>query len=116
VLELEVARRFDRFELEVALTVPASSTLVVVGESGAGKTTLLRLLAGLDHPNRGRISLGGELYFDHTLSVALPPWERSVGFVPQDYALFPHLSVIENVAFGLRAQGGPGGDPPMQRV
>jgi molybdate transport system ATP-binding protein len=105
VLELEVAKRFDEFELDAALSVPAGSTLVVVGESGAGKTTLLRLLAGLDHPDQGRIALGGDVYFDGARRVAVPPWQREVGFVPQDYALFPHLTVFENVAFGLRAQG-----------
>ena len=105
MLELEVSRRLNEFELELALSVPAGSTLVVVGESGAGKTTLLRLLAGLDHPDTGRISLGTDVYFDSARRIAVPPWQRAVGFVPQDYALFPHLTVFENVAFGLRAQG-----------
>ena len=103
MLELAVIKRFDGFELDLALTVPAGSTLVVVGESGAGKTTLLRLFAGLDHPDRGRIALGDEVYFDAARRVTVPSWQRAIGFVPQDYALFPHLTVFENVAFGLRA-------------
>ncbi len=77
---------------------------MLLGESGSGKTTVLRLLAGLLYPQRGRISLGKKLYFDSEMHVAVPPQERPFGYVFQDYALFPHLSVFENIAFGLRAQ------------
>jgi molybdate transport system ATP-binding protein len=82
-----------------------ASTTVIVGESGAGKTSVLRLAAGLDRPVTGRIVLDGEVYTDTAADIHMPPWRRSVGYVSQDYALFPHLSVAENAAFGLRAAG-----------
>ena len=107
MLQATVARRRDAFRLDVAVTAAAGATLVVVGESGAGKTTLLRLLAGLDRPDSGRIVVGDRTYFDAAAGVEVPAWERDVGYVAQDYALFPHLTVRENVAFGLRAQGMP---------
>ncbi len=76
-----------------------------MGESGAGKSTLLRLVAGLERPDRGRIAVGSRTYFDAATKVDLPPWRRRTGYVAQDHALFPHLTVFENVAFGLRAAG-----------
>ena len=105
MLRAVAVRRLADFRLEVEIEVERGSTLVVVGESGAGKTTLLRMLAGLEHPDAGRIELGDQLCFDGTTSAAVPAWRRSVGYVGQDYALFPHLSEFENVAFGLRSQG-----------
>jgi molybdate transport system ATP-binding protein len=104
VLEARVAKRLGEFALEGDLSAPDRSVLVLVGESGAGKTTLLRMLAGLSHPDRGRIVLDGAVLFDHPSGIATPAQDRPVGFVAQDYALFPHLTVFENVAFGLRAQ------------
>jgi molybdate transport system ATP-binding protein len=105
MLHAALAKRFGSFTLEASLEAAPASTLVLVGESGAGKTTVLRLLAGLERPDRGSIRVDGALYFDGDAGVARPARERSIGFVAQDYALFPHLSVAENVAFGLRAQG-----------
>jgi molybdate transport system ATP-binding protein len=91
-LRLDVAVPLRAFELRVALDVEAE-TVAVVGPSGAGKSTLLRAIAGLT-PARGRVELNGRDWS------ALAPERRSVGFVFQDYALFPHLSVRGNVAFG----------------
>ena len=105
MLELRVASRRGEFELELALHARAGSTTVIVGESGAGKSSALRLAAGLDRPARGRIVVDGEVYDDSATNIHVPPWRRNVGYVSQDYALFPHLSVAENVAFGLRAAG-----------
>jgi molybdate transport system ATP-binding protein len=76
---------------------------VLVGESGSGKTTILNLLAGLLKPDRGRISLDGEAFVDSDRGIDVPAYLRPIGFVFQDYALFPHLTVFENVAFALRA-------------
>ncbi|MBA3894128.1 MAG: ABC transporter ATP-binding protein [Gemmatimonadales bacterium] len=104
MLELDVRSRRGGFALEAGFHAPAGSTTVIVGESGAGKTTLLRLAAGLDQPDRGRIVLDGVVYAAPEAGIAVPPWRRDVGYVPQDYALFPHLTVEQNVAFGLRAQ------------
>ena len=107
MLVADVGKRLQTFDLAVRLDVAPGATTVVVGESGAGKTTLLRLLAGLDRPDRGRITLDGTVYFDAAGRTAVPAAARDVGYVMQDYALFPHLTVHDNAAFGLRAQGVP---------
>jgi molybdate transport system ATP-binding protein len=110
VLELRVASRRGEFELELAFAARDGATTVIVGESGAGKTSVLRVAAGLDRPQRGRVVVDGEVYTDTDVGIHLPPWQRNVGYVSQDYALFPHLTVAENVAFGLRAAGVPRGE------
>ena len=84
---------------------PASVT-VLFGASGAGKTTVLRCLAGLERPDQGRIAFGKEVWSDSSANTFVPPRLRRVGFVPQDYALFPHMSVAHNVAYGLVALHG----------
>jgi molybdate transport system ATP-binding protein len=94
----------NTFHLDVNFSAGKGKTTVLLGESGAGKSTVLRLLAGLLFPERGHISLEGITYFDSERHLAIPPQERPFGYVFQDYVLFPHLSVFENVAFGLRAQ------------
>ena len=105
MLEIDVAKQLGGFALEAALAAPDGGVIVLVGESGSGKTTLLRIVAGLIPPDRGRVTLGGRVLDDVATRVHLPARERPVGYVPQDYALFPHLSVRENVGFGLAAQG-----------
>ncbi len=104
MLRAELDKRLGAFRLEAAFEVQPGTTLVLVGESGAGKTTVLRLIAGLERPDRGRIEVDGETWLAPGAR-ELPAWRRRVGYVPQDVGLFPHLSVFENVAFGLRAQG-----------
>ncbi|MFJ6747598.1 MULTISPECIES: ABC transporter ATP-binding protein [unclassified Streptomyces] len=81
------------------LTVPAGSFFALLGASGCGKTTTLRMIAGLEDPTTGTVELSGQ---DVT---ALPPYKRQVNTVFQNYALFPHLDIYENVAFGLRRRG-----------
>jgi len=105
VLEIEVRKRLDRFELDAALRIGRREVLVLVGESGAGKTTLLRLVAGLILPDAGRIALDGVAWSDGAGGAPVPARRRPIGFVAQDYALFPHLSARDNVGFGLRALG-----------
>jgi molybdate transport system ATP-binding protein len=84
--------------LHVALD---SGVTVLFGASGSGKTTVLRCLAGLDAPSTGRIELGGKVWCDCALGKFVQPEHRRVGFVPQDYLLFPHLTVAQNIAYGL---------------
>ena len=105
MLEVSLGFRRGAFNLEAEFRVAERETLVLAGESGAGKSTLLHLLAGLLHPDRGRISVDGAAWFDANTALHRPAHVRPVGYVAQDYALFPHLSARENVAFGLRALG-----------
>jgi iron(III) transport system ATP-binding protein len=91
----------------VALEVPAGSLTAVLGLSGCGKTTLLRVIAGFERPDRGELSLDGRTLDDERTYIA--PERRSIGYVPQEGALFPHLSVHDNVAFGLRRRERRGG-------
>jgi molybdate transport system ATP-binding protein len=86
----------------VELTVEQGETFALVGPSGAGKSTVLRVIAGLLQPREGRVLQGDEAWLDTEAGVSLPPDRRSVGLVFQEYALFPHLSVERNVAFGGR--------------
>ena len=104
MLRAELDRSFGDFRLQLTLEVARGATLALVGESGAGKTTVLRLLAGLDHPDRGAITVDGDTWFGGERATSRPAWQRGIGYVPQDYVLFPHLDVFENVAFGLRRQ------------
>lgn len=90
-----------RFELDVRLRSDAPR-IVLMGPSGAGKTRLLQAIAGLLRPDEGHIRIGGRTFFDSKSGLHLPPQQRRVGYLFQDYALFPHLSVLANVAFGLR--------------
>ena len=106
MLEIRAVKRRGAFTLTVELALRRGETTVLVGESGAGKTTLLRLVAGLEPPDEGTLTLDGRLWAD-AAGPTLPAWRRPVGYVFQDYALFPHLSVADNVGFGLRASGVP---------
>jgi molybdate transport system ATP-binding protein len=89
------------FELDATLCIPLAESPVTVlfGPSGSGKTTLLRLLAGLEQPDEGTISLSGATWCDMARAIYLPPQQRRAGFLFQDYALFPHLTVAQNVGF-----------------
>ena len=91
----------------VNLSVAKGGTTAIVGPSGSGKTTLLRLIAGFEHPDTGSISLNGAKVAGEGIWV--PAHKRHVGYVAQDGALFPHLSVGQNISFGLDSAKLPGG-------
>jgi len=92
------------FELDAQLRIPfdQSPVTVLFGPSGSGKTTLLRMLAGLHRPTEGLIAFRGETWFDASRQLCLPPQKRRAGFLFQDYALFPHLTVAHNIAYAAR--------------
>jgi molybdate transport system ATP-binding protein len=98
-LALDITIALRTLRVDLALEV-GRETVALVGASGAGKTTVLRAVAGLVRPDRGLIALDEEVWLDAEGGIDLPPEARSVGYVFQDYALFPHLSVRKNVAFG----------------
>src|SRR5512146_584497 len=91
------------FDLGAEFTASQGIT-VLFGASGSGKTTTLRSIAGMVTPDAGRISLGDSVYFDSAARVNLAMQKRRVGFVFQDYLLFPHLTAAENVAYGAKAR------------
>jgi molybdate transport system ATP-binding protein len=97
-LEVSIYKKLFNFDLEVTFSCGAGRLLALVGPSGAGKTTLMRLLAGLEQPEAGRITYDGEVFFDRAGGVCLPPQRRRLGYVFQEYTLFPHLSLYKNVA------------------
>jgi molybdate transport system ATP-binding protein len=101
-LRVEISLPLRRFELDLELEASAG-IFALAGPSGAGKTSVLRAIAGLVRPRRGRISCGDEIWFDAGRGIHRPPEERSVGFVFQEYALFPHLTVEQNVAYAGKA-------------
>src|SRR4051812_33793439 len=88
------------FELDLSVALPPGIT-ILFGSSGAGKTTLLNCVAGLVHPDHGRIAIRGKIFFDSEQGISISPQQRKVGYVFQDLALFPHLSVLNNVEYGL---------------
>jgi len=90
-----------QLQLDVELSAPSQSFIALTGPSGSGKTTLLRMLAGLTSPDDGRIVFAGDVWFDRLARAERSTQARSIGFVFQDYALFPHLSVRENIEYGL---------------
>lgn len=89
------------FTLDVAFSASSAIT-VLMGASGAGKTTILRLIAGILTPDEGSIVLDSRTFFDSAKNINLPIQKREIGFVFQDYALFPHLTAKENIAYGIK--------------
>jgi molybdate transport system permease protein len=99
-LEVDIAKSLPDFTLEASFT-SGNGPLGILGPSGAGKTMLLRCIAGLERPDRGRIVLEGRTLFDSERNVQVPARARRIGMLFQNYALFPHRTVEENIAFGI---------------
>jgi molybdate transport system ATP-binding protein len=108
VLKVDVQRRLPGFSLEAAFSI-SQEILAILGPSGSGKTMTLQCIAGLLKPDEGHIELNGKVLFDSGKGINLPPQMRNIGFVFQNYALFPHLTVANNIAYGIRHQ-------PRQKV
>jgi|GEM_PF-81348 ABC-type sulfate/molybdate transport systems ATPase subunit len=103
-LAVMARRRLPGFTLDVAFAVPTGLT-VLFGPSGAGKSLTLQALAGLCPLDAGRITLGDVVLHDSAAGIWVPPQQRRIGYVPQSYALFPHMTVAQNIAFGLPVRG-----------
>ena len=99
-LRIDFAHSLRAYDAHVGLNVERGETLALVGPSGAGKTTTLRVVAGLLRPDRGTVDVDGDRWLDTAAGVDRPPEERRVGYLFQEYALFPHLDVAANVRFG----------------
>ena len=114
MLSVQVRKVLREFSLDIAFEVSPSRTFVIIGPSGCGKTTTLNTIAGLMAPDEGRIALNGTILWDSATGADMPAEKRRVGYVFQDFALFPHMSAAENVAYGLRARGAPRRDIPAR--
>ena len=105
LLQIHIAKKLKDFELNVSLHSESPRLTVFIGPSGSGKTSLIRLVAGLDRPAEGSIRFDDETWVDTTAGVFVPPQKRGVGYVFQEYTLFPHLDVYRNVAFAAKSPG-----------
>jgi len=103
VIEINIAKRLlgqnGEFVFECAFTNDATELVSIFGPSGGGKSTLLKMIAGLETPDAGYIRINGETWYDKELGINLTPQKRKVGFVFQEYTLFPNMSVLENILF-----------------
>ena len=98
-----VAKRFGKFVAadNLNLDIEINAFITLLGPSGCGKTTTLRMIAGLETPTEGTITIDEKVVFDADKGINLPPNKRDVGFLFQNYALWPHMTVYQNIAFGL---------------
>lgn len=103
-LEINISKKLKEFTLQAELALQ-DGVLGLMGSSGSGKSMLLKCLAGIETPDSGRIVLNGRVLFDSAAKINLPPQQRRVGYLFQSYALFPNMSVAENIMCGPRAKG-----------
>jgi len=103
LIRVDVEKRLKGFELSTSFSSPGRTT-ALFAPSGSGKSLTLKAVAGLLKPEKGKIEINSRTLFDSKAGINLPPQERRVGFLFQDYALFPHMSVFENVAYGARSR------------
>ncbi len=119
-LELDIAKKLvgcqGPYTLRVRIITQVGSLTVIGGDSGSGKTTLLRIMAGLDTPEHGRVRVFGETWLDTDQGICLPPQRRHIGFVFQNYALFPTMTVRRNLEFAMGRRGDPIVDEFLEMV
>src|SRR5690554_6722228 len=104
IILTNITKRWGNFYAvdNLNLTITDNSFVTLLGPSGCGKTTTLRMIAGLETPTSGKITIDGETVFDSDLGINVPPNKRKVGFLFQNYALWPNMTVYDNIAFGLK--------------
>ena len=115
-----INKHFNDFHAskDINIAIPKGRLVALLGPSGSGKTTILRMIAGLETPTEGKIIIGNKVVFDSERGINLPPHKRDVGFLFQNYALWPHMTVYQNIAFGLenmkwdRKKAGPSSATP----
>ncbi len=101
MLKVKIAKSFQGFQLNTEWEVKNGEIAVLFGPSGSGKSLSIRSIAGLEKPDQGFIEIDQRLVFESQKGVDVPARERNVGYVPQNYALFPHMTVVENIMFGM---------------
>jgi molybdate transport system ATP-binding protein len=101
-LDVRIKKRLKLFDLDIAFSCGKGNLLAIVGPSGAGKTTIIRIIAGLERPDSGCITLGEKIFTDTAAKIDIAPRKRGIGYVFQEFTLFPNLSVYDNAAFAAR--------------
>jgi len=107
MLEADIHKQLRDFSLDLSLRVNPGDVLALMGENGAGKSTVLNILSGLISPDAGSIRLNGKFLYNPAAEIRVPVEDRGIGYVLQSSAVFPHLSVRENIAYGLKAKHQP---------
>lgn len=100
-ISFEVQKKLDQFELDVSYAFP-NGVLVIQGESGSGKSTILNCISGLLTPDQGKVTIGDRVVFDSDKQINLPVQKRKIGYVFQNYALFPNMTVEKNILYGVK--------------
>ena len=101
-LRVCIKKKLNYFDLDINFSCFPEELLAMIGPSGSGKTSIIRMIAGLETPDEGRISYRDEVWFDSSQKIYVAPQKRRLGYVFQDYTLFPHLTLRENAAFATR--------------
>lgn len=101
-LRVCIKKKLNYFDLDITFSCSDEELLAMIGPSGGGKTTIIRMIAGLEMPDEGHISYGNEVWFDSAQRINVSPQKRRLGYVFQDYTLFPHLTLRKNASFATR--------------
>jgi molybdate transport system ATP-binding protein len=101
LLTVAIGKQLPEFELQIEFTVSNNIT-VLFGHSGCGKTTILRCIAGLTKPDNGKIAMDQRMLYDSSVGVFMPPKDREIGYVFQEYALFPHMDIAKNILYSVK--------------
>jgi len=98
-ISISISKKLRFLDIDISFTCPDSKMIVLIGPSGGGKTSIIRMMAGLDKPDEGKIIFRDQTWFDSANGINIPVQRRRLGYVFQDYTLFPHLTLYENAAF-----------------